>query len=131
MPSHFRLVWFIVIAIVKSSPAFGAGSAIQFSVTLSSPLSYQSATLLPGRYLVTVPNRKGRCRLDFARISDDGTREEPVTAYGLCGADKDRMLKRPVIQVHEVGGADCTLIYFETPFEQPGQTFHVIVRLAG
>ena len=105
---------------------WSAGEAIQFSVTLSTSMSYQTKSLPSGRYSVSVENREGQCRLEFMPIISSEN-SKPISIYGICGVDKERPLAKPVISLSNLEEANITLIYFETPYEE--HTFYVVARL--
>lgn len=124
-----RFVIFSVLAsLLLPLKAWSAGQAIQFSIYLTESFAYMEKKISSGRYIVTVENVVGACQLELIEIPDKN-KSKPILINGLCGIDNQYNTTKPIIKTLSIAASDSRLVYFETPYEQPGRTFYVIARL--
>jgi hypothetical protein len=121
-------IFFSLAVLFFPLKTWSAGKAIQFSVTLPTQMSYKTKLLPADRYLVSVEDKVGQCRLDFLPVQSS-KKTDQVYVYGICDIDSGRQLVKPIIILQELEEAKSTLIYFETPYEKAGRTFYAVVRL--
>jgi hypothetical protein len=128
--TSLSIVILVILGTISfSQKTWSAGAAIQFSVALSTPATYQNTILPSGRYRVSVENKEGNCQLLFSPV-EKGEAAKDISIYGTCGVDNSKELAKPVINVNELKEAKSLLIYFETPYERKRSSFFVIVRLS-